>query len=121
MAFEPWIGGAVVSWTDNTVAMAAMRTMAPKTEIMQEITAKRTEYLFEGEILEEARRITSKANLWADLGSRGDAAAVVQQSAACGLRGTREIMVPLAWRDTSGLCSAAGRREVPKASKASKR
>jgi hypothetical protein len=42
----------VVSWTDNTVAMAAMRSMAPRTEVMQAITAWRTEYLFQGEILE---------------------------------------------------------------------
>ena len=42
--------------------------MAPRSEVMQDITARRTEYLFQGEILEESRRITSKANLWADLG-----------------------------------------------------
>ena len=36
-----------MSWTDNTVAMAAMRSMAPRTEVMQAITARRTEYLFQ--------------------------------------------------------------------------
>ena len=50
----------------------------------------------QGEILEESRRITSndsKANLWADLGSRGQMAAAVQQAAACGLKGAREVAV----------------------------
>ena len=50
--FAPWLQQGVVSWTDNTVAMAAMRSMAPRTEVMQAITAWRTEYLFQGEILE---------------------------------------------------------------------
>ena len=89
MAFAPWLQRAVVSWTDITVAMAAMRSMAPRSEVMQHITARRTEYLFHGEILEESRRITSKANLWADLGSRGQMAAAVRQAAACGLQGAR--------------------------------
>jgi hypothetical protein len=69
VAFAPWLQQGVVSWTDNTVAMVAMRSMAPRTEVMQAITARRTEYLFHGEILEESRRITSKANIWVDLGS----------------------------------------------------
>ena len=84
VAFAPWLQKGVVSWTGNTVAMAAMRSMAPRTEVIQEITARRTEYLFHGEILEESRLITSKANLWADLGSRGQMAAAVQQATACG-------------------------------------
>ena len=71
VAFAPWLQQGVVSWTDNTVAMAAMRSMALRTEVMQAITARRTEYLFHGEILKESRCITSKANLWADLGSQG--------------------------------------------------
>ena len=75
--------------------------------------ARRTEYLFHGEILEESRRITSKANLWADLGSRGQMAAAVQEATACGLRGTREVAVCPEWRDTSALCAAARGREKP--------
>ena len=64
-----------------TAMRMAMRSMAPRTEVMQELTARRTEYLFHGEILEESRLITSKANLWADLGSRGQMAAAVRQAA----------------------------------------
>ena len=68
--------------------------------------------MFQGEILEESRRITSKANLWANLGSRGQMAAALQQAAACGLRGAREVAVhPDEWRDTSALCAVARRRE----------
>jgi hypothetical protein len=107
VAFAPWLQKVVVSWTDNTVAMAAMRSMAPRTEVMQEITARRTEYLFHGEILEESRRITSKANLWADLGSRGQMDAATQQATACGLRGAREVAVCPEWHDTSALCAIA--------------
>ena len=113
VAFEPWLQQGVVSWTDNTVAMAAMRSMAPRTEVMQAIVAQRTEYLFEGEILEESRRITSKANLWAYLGSRGQMAAAVQQAAACGLRGAREVVVSQGWRDTTALCALARVRDLP--------
>ena len=113
VAFEPWLQQGVVSWTDNTVAMAAMRSMAPRTEVMQAIVARRTEYLFEGEILEESRRITSKANLWADLGSRGQMAAAVQQAAACGLQGATEVTVCKGWRDTAALCALARLRDLP--------
>ena len=113
VAFAPWLQRSVVSWTDNMVAMAAMRSMAPRSEVMQAITARRTEYLFQGEILEESRRITSKANLWADMGSRGQMAAAVQQAAACGLRGAKEVAVSPEWRDTSALCAAARGREGP--------
>ena len=42
VAFESWLQQGVVSWTDNTMAMAAMRSMAPRTEMMQAITARRT-------------------------------------------------------------------------------
>jgi hypothetical protein len=41
-------------------------------------------------------------------------AAAVQQAAACGLRGTREVAVRPLWRDTSALCAAARRREPRK-------
>ena len=113
VAFAPWLQRTVVSWTDNTVVMVAMRSMAPSSEVMQAITARRTEYLFHGEILEKSRRITSKANLWADLGSRGQMAAAVRQAAACGLQGVREVAVCPEWRDTSALCATARGHEKP--------
>jgi hypothetical protein len=106
VALQPWLQPTIVSYTDNTVAMAAMRSMAPKSEVMQEIAARRTAFLFESELLEEARRITSKANTWADLGSRGRMAEALRQAAACGLR-TREVALASVWRDTSDLCAIA--------------
>ena len=63
--------------------------------------------------MEESRRITSKANLWANLGSKGQMAAAVQQAAACGLQGAREVAVSPEWRDTSALCATARGREKP--------
>ena len=63
--------------------------------------------------MEESRPITSKANLWADLGSRGQMAAAVRQAAACGLRGAREVAVCPEWPDMSALCTAARVRDRP--------
>ena len=63
--------------------------------------------------MEESRRITSKANLWADLGSRGQMAAAVQQAVPCRLRGAREVVACPEWRDTSALCAAARGRDRP--------
>ena len=40
-------------------------------------------------------------------------AAAVQQAAACGLRGAREVAVCPEWCDTSVLCAAARGREKP--------
>ena len=113
VGLRAWLRPTIVSFTDNTVAMAAMRSMAPRTEVMQAITARRTEYLFQGEIMEESRRITSKANLWADLGSRWQLPAVLRQAAACGLRGAVEVVVCAEWRDTAALCAAARSRDAP--------
>jgi hypothetical protein len=112
VGLRAWLRDTVVSYTDNTVAMAAMRSMAPRSEIMQEITAQRTAYLFERQLMEESRRITSKANLWADLGSRRQMPAMLRQAAALGLR-VREATVPAEWRDTSALCDIARARDAP--------
>ena len=37
----------------------------------------------------------------------------VQQAAACGVRGAKEVAVCPEWRDTSALCAAARGREKP--------
>jgi hypothetical protein len=106
VALQPFLQLAVVSYTDNTVAQAAMRSMAPGSAAMQELTARRTQFLFEHEVVEQSRRITSKANLWADLGSRRQLAAALQQAEQLGLR-TRRVDVPCAWRDTAEMCELA--------------
>jgi hypothetical protein len=106
VALQPFLQLAVVSYTDNTVAQAAMRSMAPGSAAMQELTARRTQFLFEREVVEQSRRITSKANCWADLGSRRQLAAALQQAERLGLR-TRRVEVPSAWRDTAEVCELA--------------
>lgn len=56
-------------------------------------------------VLEEPRRISSEANLWADLGSRpekGGVEEVERQARALGMEFVR-VDVPARWRDTSRL------------------
>ena len=63
---------------------------------------QRTQFLFEREVVEQARRITSKANLWADLGSRRRLADALRQAERLGLQ-PRRVHVPCAWRETTEL------------------
>ena len=99
LASEDYLPDAVVSFTDNVFAQAAMRAPAPKAELMQKVVEALTEWLMQRCMAEAVRRVTSQANLWADLGSRGDVEMVLQQAAALGMR-TRVLDVPGAWRDT---------------------
>ena len=102
VAFAQWLPRCVVSFTDNTVAQAAMRAAAVRSEGMQRIVVARTRWLMQMGIAEAARRITTTANLWADWGSRGQLDRVLAQAEHMQLRG-RRCSVPAAWRDTSGL------------------
>ena len=98
VALQPLVGGdTLYSYTDNTVAMAAMRCATPSTAAMQSMTAARTEWLLERRIVEATERITSHSNLWADMLSRDDVAGVVEQAAAMGLS-ARRVDVPTEWR-----------------------
>jgi hypothetical protein len=106
VALQPYLQSAVTSYTDNTVAQAAMRSMAPGSAAMQELSMQRTQFLFEHEVVEQARRITSKANLWADLGSRHRLADALRQAEQLGLQ-PRRVHVPCAWRETAELCRIA--------------
>jgi len=95
----------VVSYTDNTVAQAAMGRQAARSPAMQAMLARRTGWLHERGGAEVARRITSKANIWADVGSRpelGGLAEVRRQAEAMGFS-FEEMAVPAAWRGTAGL------------------
>ena len=87
----------VMSFTDNTVAQAAMRTLTPTAEAMAHIVQRRSEWLLQWNILESVHRITSKANLWADMGSRGDTGGVLLQALALGLK-PRRSEVEEAWQ-----------------------
>jgi hypothetical protein len=112
VALAPLAGlSYVYSFTDNTVAEAAMRTLTPSTPVMAELTARRCEWLMERGVLESAERVSSKSNLWADLGSRGRTAEVEIQARQLGL--AFELVPPPAeWRCTAALlalsCEAEG-------------
>lgn len=93
----------VWSFTDNTVALAAMRSMAPKTTRMQLLTEARTSWMFENGVREAAERISTKNNLWADLGSRGRVDVVLQQAERLGLR-WRVLEVPEPWGAAWPIC-----------------
>jgi hypothetical protein len=95
----------VVSYTDNTVAQAAMGKQTARSPAMQAMLARRTAWLHERGGAEVSRRITSKANVWADVGSRpelGGLAEVQRQAEAMGFS-FEQLAVPAAWRDTAGL------------------
>jgi hypothetical protein len=89
--------GFVYSFTDNTVAMAAMRNLTPSTACMQALTAERSAWLLERGVVEACERITSKANLWADMGSRARVGELMSQAAGLGLR-VRRVETPPQWR-----------------------
>ena len=79
----------VYSFTDNIVAQYAMRDGTSRSQEMQSLIARRSSWMLEHGILETSERITSKANLWADLGSREQIAEVIDQAAALDLSARR--------------------------------
>jgi hypothetical protein len=98
VALQPELGSSFVySFTDNTVAMAAMRNHSPSTACMQLLTESRVAWMLTSNVWEACQRITSKSNLWADLGSRARAADVIAQASSLGLS-VRRVDVPAEWR-----------------------
>ena len=109
VALEEQLGRRVLSYTDNTVAQATMRSLSSRSDRMAAITARRTHYLFDRGTVEAVRRVTSEANLWADIGSRpekGGWKEVERQAAAMGL-GFARVELSEAWRDTSALLTCS--------------
>ena len=86
----------VYSFTDNIVAQYAMRDGTSRSQEMQSLIARRSSWMLEHGILETSERITSKANLWADLGSREQIAEVIDQAAALDLS-ARQIHPAAEW------------------------
>ena len=86
----------VYSFSDNVVAQYAMRSGTSNSPPMQSLVARRSEWLLESGTLEASERITSKANLWADLGSRGRTDEMLRQAAALDLP-ARRVAVPTDW------------------------
>ena len=88
--FAPWLGATCIyEFTDSMVALSAMRSLTPTTEIMQRLVSERL-------VMAEANgwrlvgeRISTSNNLWADLGSRGNVLEVERQAVRLGLRPVR--------------------------------
>ena len=98
VALQPLTGRRhVYSYTDNTVAMAAMRGLVPSTMAMQWLTAERVSWMLGSGVMEATERITSKANLWADMGSRARVSEMLEQAERLGLR-PRRVAEPADWR-----------------------
>ena len=105
VAFSPWLPRDVYSFTDNTVAQAAMSRLSARSPAAQAMLQRRTEWMVRAGHVEAARRISTAANRWADIGSRpelGGLAEVERQARAAGLQFV-EVAVPPAWRDTTSL------------------
>ena len=94
--------GAVYNYTDSMVALSTMRSATPHTARLQALSARRVEMLIELGLREAPERISSKSNLWADLGSRGRSEEVVVQAAALGLS-TKRVAVVAEWRSIGWL------------------
>jgi hypothetical protein len=62
-------------------------------------------------VWEATERITSKANLWADLGSRARVADVMAQAAALGLA-VRRVEPPAEWRAMVAVAAEAAAAEA---------
>ena len=107
VALQPHLACAsVYSFTDNTVAMSAMRRLTPSTPAMQAFTADRAAWMLVHGVAESAERVTSAANLWADMLSRGHVAGVEQQAAHLGLS-PRRVPVPADWRHAVAVAAHA--------------
>ena len=107
VALAPFLPPRIVSFSDNTVATAAMRRQTSRSLRMQQLVARRTLWLHAHDVVEAAERITTHANLWADLGSRLQVGEMVRQATTFGLR-PREVEAPAAWRCTAALIALQG-------------
>ena len=110
VTLQPLTGASYVwEWTDNTVAMAAIRSLTPSSAAMQEMVAARVGWMLARGVLSSANRITSKNNVWADVGSRaelGGVAEVLRLARAAGYR-AREVAAAQAWRRSEWVLRAA--------------
>jgi len=75
----------IYEFTDSTVALAAMTFLTPSLESMQRMTRLRLAVAERHGWRLAAHRISSKNNVWADLGSRGRATEVERQARRLGL------------------------------------
>ena len=90
-----WDG--VYNFTDNVVAQYAMRGSSSVSNEMTILVEERNEWLVAHGVLESPERITSKANLWSDLGSRGRIDEMLRQAVAMKLHAV-QLQPPPRWR-----------------------
>ena len=76
----------VLNFTDNTVAMSAMRSCTAQSARMQELCVARVDWMLTHGVNEAALRVSTHHNLWADMGSRNRAEEMERQAEALGLR-----------------------------------
>ena len=101
VTLAPLVGAKFVySWTDNTNAQAAMRRLQPRSDRMRQMVDARCAWMSQAGILESAERITSSANLWADMGSRRQVQEAMGQARALDLE-VVTVHPPPEWRSTS--------------------
>ena len=98
---------AVYNFTDSMVALATMRSATPQSVRLQELSARRVQMLIAMGLREAPERISSKSNLWADLGSRGRSAWVVAQASSLGLSSTW-LAVAAEWASMDWLLTLPG-------------
>lgn len=99
VALSPLLGDRVVSFTDNVATAAPMRDgIISDCHGRAWLLDLRTAWLVEADVVDTVARITSRNNLWADMGSRGDALGVERMAVALGLRVCR-VAVPHERRD----------------------
>ena len=96
----------MVSFTDNTVALSAMRRLSTRADApaMAAVIRRRTQWLLEHAVVEAAERITSANNVWADWGSRGRVRDVCAAAERLGMAATR-VEIPADWRDLGWLAA----------------
>ena len=87
----------IYSFTDNTTAMANMRNCTASSVAAQRLVSYRLQWMQQHGVSESAERITSKANLWADLLSRGQTDVVLRQASDAGLE-CEEVEFYEGWR-----------------------
>ena len=102
-----------LEFTDNAGSEGATDTGSSGAEVFQRLIAERAEFILERGIYTHSERITSKANRWADMLSRGLVDEVTAEATALGLEPTRipiepEVRSTEAVRQRDALASMPG-------------
>lgn len=103
MCLAPMVAARYVrEFTDNTVALAAMRASGARSLAAQRLVSERVAWMHQSGVHWSAGRITSGNNEWSDIGSRpatrGGWREVRDQALAAGLR-FRLVPLPREWAE----------------------